>query len=807
MTFKHVKFEDSEVMRSLERVGVAKGIVKVAQPTKSIYELIGARPGPTGNLTEDIVVLCDRLRKEGFESQALDIEQKFMMFKKADSLYQTSKETGEDLVNAAHPDGSHDLEGVVGDATVETILDRHLAFLDVLERKPTGKLAAKDITNAIKYALGQANSNDAPQVIEYSDSDENTKVDNWFLASKYIKGLIVQLSEAERIYGASGDRQNLTVITNIKNMGTQLDLFPKSRDVNLYLSDPGAVNFIKTVINNEDGYKQPLSSIISSIDNVLKNITPRGFLGGAKEESPTITDTKRFLNIARAQAIGAIRAIEGNLKDKVQQSIVSERARQTSKAQSAQSDAAKRTFTEQQGKVKEYLDALYGAFQGFKQNTIKNYLNTIDGYLIKAARDMQVQSQDIAANQPFSMENYKKYHTYITSSKERFNELFTKIHDNKINELREYYSNLILFNNNIYQKYLTDLIGDGKINSYGQITNMPTNECFVADAQKFITGILKFDSNWNPVGKAETAAAAAAAAAAKKEKKKADDGVVSASANMINSVKMVLGQEKPYDLMTDEDKKLKQYTAAHHYLTMAYNSIDDVLNKCTTHNFSKPKEALGELKSLIEEVFKTDLKNWGLFNINNFEDIEKKAYTAYIAASPFFGKPTAAQQLFMGLIGKIKDLTAAAKNFMVGGPAIDAEIKKDMTVKWSKSPLNPDTKIDEFNKKIDEKIKEVNNLILTIQAKINVVQSEPQKKKLFERFNNNKGTGIKNWLDKQVNDLNNLKAILQNAGSTAQDKLKNIDIVENSFKEKISLINKVNNTAWIRESNLSNFKF
>ena len=57
-------------------------------------------------------------------------------------MYETHKETGDDVIHSAHPKGSHKLEGVAGDeATFEDILDKHTKILNVVEKKPTGKLS------------------------------------------------------------------------------------------------------------------------------------------------------------------------------------------------------------------------------------------------------------------------------------------------------------------------------------------------------------------------------------------------------------------------------------------------------------------------------------------------------------------------------------------------------------------------------------------------------------------------------------------------------------------------------------------
>ena len=159
MTFKHIKFDDSPVMRSLERIAKEKGMVK-----ESLLEKIASRSAmvkkadltPTTNLMENLIKLCSGLREEGFDKYADELESTFMMFKQAQTLYETSKETGEDLVDMAHPKGSHTLEGVSGDAVFETIIDQQLKDIKMVEKKPTGKLSnANEIIRAVKMCLAE----------------------------------------------------------------------------------------------------------------------------------------------------------------------------------------------------------------------------------------------------------------------------------------------------------------------------------------------------------------------------------------------------------------------------------------------------------------------------------------------------------------------------------------------------------------------------------------------------------------------------------------------------------------------------
>lgn len=156
MTFKHVKFEDSAVMRSLEKLAREKGLVKDEPITKAASSNVHL--SPSASLTEKILHLSAGLRASGFDKHATDLEERFLAYKQAQTLYETSSEKGEDLVDRAHPKGSHKLDGVDGnEAIVETIIDQHLKNMKAIEKTPTGKLgSSQEVLNVVKIVLAQS---------------------------------------------------------------------------------------------------------------------------------------------------------------------------------------------------------------------------------------------------------------------------------------------------------------------------------------------------------------------------------------------------------------------------------------------------------------------------------------------------------------------------------------------------------------------------------------------------------------------------------------------------------------------------
>jgi len=114
-------------------------------------------------LYQNLLVLCSKLRKSGFDKYADNLEQKLAAFKLAEtSLYNVIDETGEDLINEAHPKGDvklFDAKDNHGD--VETILSQHEKIVDVVStdpKKKVNKTASFKTSNAytINDALQQA---------------------------------------------------------------------------------------------------------------------------------------------------------------------------------------------------------------------------------------------------------------------------------------------------------------------------------------------------------------------------------------------------------------------------------------------------------------------------------------------------------------------------------------------------------------------------------------------------------------------------------------------------------------------------
>lgn len=209
MTFKHAKFEDSVIMRSLERVAKEKGLIKDEPIQKTASAQVDLKPSES--FMQNILTLCAGLRAQGFDKHANELEVNFLAYKQAANvLYETDPKAGEKQIRDAHPKGSPKLEGVEsGDlAVIETVIDEHLKLLDIVNKKPTGKLASSaDVLKAVKNVLGEQTV--PPQEQELIDKINNA-LRTAYMKWNYIEKVIVEEGKLS-LFGRAPEFSQATV--------------------------------------------------------------------------------------------------------------------------------------------------------------------------------------------------------------------------------------------------------------------------------------------------------------------------------------------------------------------------------------------------------------------------------------------------------------------------------------------------------------------------------------------------------------------------------------------------------------------
>jgi hypothetical protein len=225
MSFRHTKFDDSEVMRSFARVGVQKGLVEADK--QDIVKQASKKISATKNVQENILLLCASLRESGFTKHAEDLESNFLAYKQAQSLYETFKEKGEDLIDMAHPDGSHKLEGL--DHKVLTVVDRHNEIKEKVNKKPTGKLASKlsemikknaNNKNILKVILAQEDATQEDFPVTQNDRNKRA-LQSAINVQKYIQKFPDHIKNSSGVADIIKQLGSLTS-ENIENAGEEI---------------------------------------------------------------------------------------------------------------------------------------------------------------------------------------------------------------------------------------------------------------------------------------------------------------------------------------------------------------------------------------------------------------------------------------------------------------------------------------------------------------------------------------------------------------------------------------------------------
>jgi len=153
MTFKTViKFDESPILRELERVAIKRGMLTPAPIVKEAA--VEESYASTGDLHEDVLLLVEGLRKKGFEKEASDLEDKANLHRIAEThLYRVIDEDGDDILDFAHPEGDVEIApSSSGLGKIWTEQSAKKEFLRVVNKKPTGKYSS--IESVLKEAAG-----------------------------------------------------------------------------------------------------------------------------------------------------------------------------------------------------------------------------------------------------------------------------------------------------------------------------------------------------------------------------------------------------------------------------------------------------------------------------------------------------------------------------------------------------------------------------------------------------------------------------------------------------------------------------
>lgn len=201
MTYKKADFYNSPTMRQFAKIASDKGWLK----SEIKKEASNNEPK---SFIENTLSLTSELKNQNDEllnKLAEEIEFNLIQYKTANSnLYNVFKETGEDLVDQAHPKGSHKLEGVLGDAIVETVVDQQHKIHEVVFKKPKGKLANQKLIELVKQA----------SLLWNTESEDKIKKEILSLYNKNLQGQLEKIKKEVAEYFEKPDTLDEIRISN-----------------------------------------------------------------------------------------------------------------------------------------------------------------------------------------------------------------------------------------------------------------------------------------------------------------------------------------------------------------------------------------------------------------------------------------------------------------------------------------------------------------------------------------------------------------------------------------------------------------
>jgi hypothetical protein len=137
MTFKHINFQDSEIMLNLEKIAINKNLIQ----NDPIIKQAAKTYKPSSNLFQDMILLVGGLREKGLVKQADDLEAKIFAHKQAKKDY-------DELLDKAHPEGDVEIiKAENGYGVVETLPTQHKKILDIVNK--TVKTKNAEIVNGL----------------------------------------------------------------------------------------------------------------------------------------------------------------------------------------------------------------------------------------------------------------------------------------------------------------------------------------------------------------------------------------------------------------------------------------------------------------------------------------------------------------------------------------------------------------------------------------------------------------------------------------------------------------------------------
>lgn len=290
MTFTLQDLKNLEIITKLEE--------KPAPPPEELAVVVAT---PT-SLTEKLLTLAHKLHKAGYNQQAENLEQKFSTYKKAEVdanlLYRAHSETGDDLLEFAHPDGDIEIAPAQDEhGCVETPISQHNKILKVVQKSAqlNNPIAHTVIVQKFEYVKNFVSTN-------FLKADGDSKDPKYAQYLEVASDLFNLCDNIIKTFSTPGQSSEYIIVSAINEAvndlfkaGEQNPHFTSMNDVNVFLNafinkiqqmkpvakKAAIIEMLKKTLNiklaedtneEDEDFKAIVNDVTSTIDSYLKSL-------------------------------------------------------------------------------------------------------------------------------------------------------------------------------------------------------------------------------------------------------------------------------------------------------------------------------------------------------------------------------------------------------------------------------------------------------------------------------------------------------------------------------------------------------
>jgi hypothetical protein len=280
MTLKHISFNDSVVMRELERLEAKKNpelIKKTASISDEAFE--------TTNAFHNILDLVCTLRNLGKITEANSLQEKVSLYKNAEThLYKAIDEDGKNLLDFAHPEGDVEIfPASDGLGKIETQHSQHKRIVDIIQKKTKIASAKEKLLEKVAQDLGLVKNSQESMVTKLKEAVSDLIIVLDKIGAEKPQYSISGTSIYLKIGGwtTTVDRFSTKVLSGLEKVGDDVIEIDNAQAYGVFnmFAGEGNVYQAKRTYNNklvrgetEDAFSQSFANCVNIANNSIRKV-------------------------------------------------------------------------------------------------------------------------------------------------------------------------------------------------------------------------------------------------------------------------------------------------------------------------------------------------------------------------------------------------------------------------------------------------------------------------------------------------------------------------------------------------------